>query len=78
LGMRGGIPIQGIPPLWTCSGPRMEGKPAGLQVDSEAFNIEEITTVTTHQGNFIEKKRPGSAIAFHGPGSFSFFHVPSP
>ena len=78
VGMRGGIPWNGIPPLWTCSGPRRDGKPAGLQVDSEAFTIEEITTVTTHQGNFIGEKRPGAAIAFHGSGNPPFFHVPSP
>jgi len=78
LGMRGGIPWKGIPPLLTCSGPRMDGKPAGLLVDREAFNVEETATVTTHQGNFIGEKRHGSSITFRGPGSLSFFHVPSP
>jgi hypothetical protein len=56
----------------------MDGKPAGLQVDSEAFNIEEIATVTTHQGNAIGEKQLGSAISFHGPGSHSLLDVPSP
>lgn len=56
----------------------MDGKHAGLQVDSEAVDGEENATVTTHQGNAIAEKRPGSAITFCDPGGLSFFHVTSP
>jgi hypothetical protein len=56
----------------------MDEKPAGLQVDRQAVDIEEKTTVTTHQGNAIGEKRPGSAVYFHGPGSLSFSPVSSP
>jgi hypothetical protein len=56
----------------------MDEKDAVLPVDREVFDIEENATVTIHQGNAIEEKRPGSAIYIHGSGSLSFSPVPSP
>jgi hypothetical protein len=48
----------------------MDGKHAGLQVNSEAVDVEENATVTIHQGNAIGEKRLGPANPLRGYSGF--------